>query len=104
MARIADTYIHLRLNAIEEFVKEVMGFSYQRGIMTYFLGNLIKRAGRNIGRLVRSPVGRELAGLGKGIAGRVLITVGHTLTRIGGPIGGRLGEKLVEAAGKLFGL
>ena len=104
MARIADTYIHLRLNAIEEFAKEVMGFFYQRGIMTYFLGNLIKRAGQNIGRFLKSPAGQGLGGILKRVAKWTLITGGHTLTRIGGPLGRPLGEKLVEAASRLFGL
>ncbi len=104
MARIADTYIHLRLNATEEFAKEVIGFSHQRGIMTYFLGHLIRRVGQNIGKFVKSPVGRALGGMLKRVAKQMLTTVGHTLTGIGGPIGRSLGEKLVEAAGKLFGL
>lgn len=99
MARIADTYIRLRLDAEEEFPKEVMRFFYQRGFVTYFLGKLLKKMGRAIG----SP-GRALGGILKRVAKRRLITVGHTLTRIGGPIGRSLGEKLVEAAGKLFGL
>ncbi len=100
MARIACTNTHLRLDATEEFAKEVMGFFYQRGFVTYFLGKLFKKAGRAI----RSPVGRALGGIVKRVAKWTLITVGHTLTRIGGPIGRPLGEKLVEAAGKLFGL
>lgn len=104
MARIADTYFRLRLNATEEFAKEVKEFFCQRGIMTYFLGHLIKRAGRNIGRFVKGPVGRALGGPVKRVAKWTLITAGHTLTRIGGPLGRPLGEKLVEAAGKLFGL
>jgi hypothetical protein len=104
MARIADTYIRLRLDATEELEKEVMGFSYQRGIMTYFLGHLIRKVGQNIGRFVKSPAGRALGGMLKRVAKQTLTTVGHTLTRIGGPIGRSLGEKLVEAAGKLFGL
>jgi hypothetical protein len=98
MARIADTYIRLRLDAEEEFPKEVMRFFYQRGFVTYFLGKLFKKVGR-----AWSPVGRALGGILKRGAKRALITVGHTLTRIGG-LGRPLGEKLVEAAGRLFGL
>jgi hypothetical protein len=100
MMRITGTYIRLKLDAAEEFPKEVMGFFYQRGFVTYFLGKLFKK----VGSAIRSPVGRALGGMLKRAARWTLITVGHTLTRIGGPIGGRLGEKLVEAAGRLFGL
>jgi hypothetical protein len=99
MVRITETYIRLQLDAAEEFPTEVMGFFYQRGFVTYFLGKLLKKMGRAIG----SP-GRALGGILKRVAKRRLITVGHTLTRIGGPLGRPLGEKLVEAARKLFGL
>ncbi len=100
MVRITETYIRLKLDAAEEFPKEVMGFFYQRGFVTYFLGKLSKK----VGKAIRSPVGRALGGIVKRVAKRTLITIGHTLTRIGGPLGRPLGEKLVEAASRLFGL
>jgi uncharacterized protein (DUF697 family) len=70
-----------------------------------FLGNLIKRAGRAVGRVVKSPVGRALGGILKGAAKKALPIVGGAIgTAIGGPAGGAIGGKLASTAGRIFGL
>lgn len=70
-----------------------------------FLGSLIRRAGRSLGRFVRSPVGQALGGMLKSAARRALPVVGGALgSAIGGPAGGALGSRLASAAGQVFGL
>jgi len=70
-----------------------------------FLGNLIRRAGRTLGRFVTSPVGRALGGILKGAARRALPIVGGALGgAFGGPAGGALGSRLASTAGQVFGL
>ena len=73
--------------------------------LDYFLRGLIKRAGRAIGRGVRSPIGRRLIGLLRGAAKKALPRVGGAIGgRIAGPVGGRIGRRLATTAGRIFGL
>ena len=73
--------------------------------LEYFLGKLIKKAGRRVGKFVKSKAGRALGKVLKGVAKKALPVVGGALgTAIGGPAGGAIGSKLAGAAGKLFGL
>ncbi len=70
-----------------------------------FLGSLIKRAGRAVGTVVKSPVGRALGGILKGAAKRALPIAGRAIgTYFGGPAGGAIGGQLASRAGRLFGL
>ena len=70
-----------------------------------FLGNLIKRAGGAIGKLVSSPAGRAIGGILKGAAKQVLPTLGSAVGGyFGGPTGAKLGSQAASAAGRLFGL
>lgn len=70
-----------------------------------FLGNLIKKVGRTVGRFVKSPLGRKLGGFLKGAIKRALPLAGGALgTAFGGPAGGMVGGKLASTAGGLFGL
>jgi hypothetical protein len=70
-----------------------------------FLGNLIKKVGGAIGKVVRSPVGKALGGILKGAAKAALPVVGGALgTMVGGPAGGALGSTLASKAGQMFGL
>ncbi len=70
-----------------------------------FLGNLIKKAGRAIGKFVKTPTGQALKGLLKGAAKKYLPTVaGAVGTAFGGPAGAVLGSQLASAAGRAFGL
>lgn len=70
-----------------------------------FLGNLIRKAGRAVGRFVKSPVGRTLGGILKGAAKKALPILGGAAGGFfGGPAGAAIGSKLAAGAGKLFGL
>jgi uncharacterized protein (DUF697 family) len=70
-----------------------------------FLGNLIKTAGRAVGRFVRSPVGRSLGGILKGAAKQALPVVGGALGSLVAPgVGTAIGSQLAQAAGQRFGL
>ena len=73
--------------------------------LEYFLGSLIKKAGRKMGKFVKSKAGRALGKVLKGVAKKALPIAGGALgTFIGGPAGGAIGSKLAGAAGKMFGL
>jgi hypothetical protein len=70
-----------------------------------FIGRLFRRIGRGIGRIIRSPVGRALGGLLRGVAKRVLPIAGTALGgMVGGPVGAAIGGRLAGAAGRVFGL
>ena len=70
-----------------------------------FLGGLIQRAGRAVGRFVSSPAGRAIGGVLKGAARQVLPAIGSAVGGyLGGPTGAQVGGQAASAAGKLFGL
>jgi len=70
-----------------------------------FLGDLFKKASRAVGGIIRSPVGRHLGGILKGVAKRALPFAGRAIgTYFGGPAGGAIGGRLASTAGRLFGL
>lgn len=70
-----------------------------------FLGSLISSAGRALGKVVRSPVGRAIGGILKGVAKKALPVVGGALgAYVGGPLGAKIGSGLASAAGKALGL
>ncbi|HXT14185.1 MAG TPA: hypothetical protein VN706_01060 [Gemmatimonadaceae bacterium] len=73
--------------------------------LEYFLGNLIKGAGKAIGGFVKSPVGKALGGALKGVAKKALPIAGAALGNMVLPgVGGAIGGKLASAAGNMFGL
>jgi hypothetical protein len=70
-----------------------------------FLGNLIRRVGSTIGKVVRSPIGRAVGGMLKGVVKKALPLAGGALgTFVGGPIGAQLGSNLASMAGSALGL
>lgn len=70
-----------------------------------FLGKLIKKAGRAIKKVVKSPIGRAVGGVLKGVAKKALPIAGGALgTYFGGPLGAKIGSGLASAAGKALGL
>ena len=71
------------------------------GELDQFLGSLIRKAARSVGRSVRAASGNSLGGLLKGIARRALPMVA---TAIGGPVGGLAAKGGLDAAMKAFGL
>lgn len=70
-----------------------------------FLGSLIKKVGRGLGTIVRSPIGRAIGGALKGIAKKALPLAGGALGAwVGGPLGAKLGSGLASMAGSALGL
>lgn len=70
-----------------------------------FLGGLIKKAGRALGQVVRSPIGQAVGGFLKGAAKRALPLAGAALGGyFGGPLGAKIGSGLASAAGGALGL
>ena len=70
-----------------------------------FLGRLIRRAGRAIGKFARSRLGRAIGGVLKGIAKKALpIAAGALGSFVGGPVGASIGKGLATMAGKAMGL
>jgi hypothetical protein len=70
-----------------------------------FLGDLISKAGRALGKVVRSPIGQAVGGWLKGAAKSALPLAGGALGGlVGGPLGAKIGSGLASAAGSAFGL
>jgi hypothetical protein len=73
--------------------------------LNYFLGDLIKKAGRSIGRVVESPVGQAIGGVLKNVAKQALPLAGTALGNMLVPgVGGALGGQLASGASSLMGL
>ena len=71
-----------------------------------FLGGLLSKATKAVGGFLKSPVGRSLGGMLKGVAKKALPMVGGALGSfipIPG-VGTALGSALGQAAGSMFGL
>jgi len=87
-----------------ELASELLSVS-DEAELEQFLGSLIKKVGRSVGKLIKSPVGRALVSGLKGVAKKVLPIAGGALGGwVGGPAGAALGSKLASMAGKTFGL
>jgi hypothetical protein len=70
-----------------------------------FLGDLIKSAGRALGKVVKSPIGQALGGVLKTVAKKALPIAGGALGGMfGGPLGASLGSGLASMAGNALGL
>jgi uncharacterized protein (DUF697 family) len=70
-----------------------------------FLGDLIKKAGRAVGGVIKSPVGKALGGALKDVAKKALPALGSAAGNALLPgVGGAIGGQLASAAGKMFGL
>jgi hypothetical protein len=70
-----------------------------------FLGNFIKRAVSTVGQIARSPIGKAIGGVLKGVARKALPMAGAALGGyVGGPLGAKIGSGLANAAGKAIGL
>jgi uncharacterized protein (DUF697 family) len=68
-----------------------------------FLGGLIKRVGRGVGKFVRGPVGRALGGALKRVGKVALPIAGKAVGGFfGGPAGAAIGGKLGSLATRLF--
>jgi uncharacterized protein (DUF697 family) len=70
-----------------------------------FLGDFIKKAGKAIGGIIKSPIGQAIGGVLKSAAKVALPIAGGALgTFVGGPIGTSIGSSLGSMAGKALGL
>jgi hypothetical protein len=70
-----------------------------------FLSDVIKGAGRALGRVVRSPLGQAVGGMLNGVAKQALPLAGTAVgTWLGGPLGARIGSGLATMAGNAVGL
>jgi hypothetical protein len=70
-----------------------------------FLGDLIKKAGGAIGKIIRSPTGQAIGGLLRTAAREALPIIGTAAgTALGGPLGGSVGGGLAQTLGQAFGL
>jgi len=70
-----------------------------------FLGDLISKAGRAIGKFAHSSVGKALGGVLKTVASKALPIAGGALGGfVGGPLGATLGSGLANMAGHALGL
>jgi hypothetical protein len=87
-----------------ELAGELVGVTSEAEL-DLFLGDLINRAGRALGQVVRSPVGQAVGGLLKGAAKKALPLAGAALGGyVGGPLGAQIGSGLASAAGSALGL
>src|SRR5258705_6559919 len=69
-----------------------------------FLGDLIGRAGKAIGKFVKSPEGQAIGGILKGAAKQVLPGIGSAIGGyFGGATGAKLGGDVASAAGRALG-
>lgn len=69
-----------------------------------FLGKMIKRVGRGLGKVVRFPLGRAVGGFLKGVAKRALPLAGTAFGgMVGGPLGASIGRGLASAGGTALG-
>lgn len=70
-----------------------------------FLGSLIKKVGQTVGKIAKSPVGKALGGMLKGVAKKALPMAGAALGNIVAPgLGGAIGGSLGSMAGQAMGL
>ena len=89
---------------VMELAGELVGVTNEAEL-DRFLGDLIKKAGRALGQVVRSPVGQAVGGILKGVAKKALPLAGGALGGfVGGPLGAQIGSGLASAAGSALGL
>ena len=70
-----------------------------------FLGDLIKKAGSALGKVVKSPLGQAIGGVLKAAASKALPIAGGALGGlVGGPLGATIGSSLASMAGNALGL
>jgi hypothetical protein len=87
-----------------EFASELLEVTNEAEL-DRFLGKLINRAVRTVGKAVSSPAGQAIGGILKGAARKVLPTIGSAVgSYLGGERGAQLGNQAAAAAGRMFGL
>jgi hypothetical protein len=89
---------------VMELAGELVGVTNEAEL-DRFLGDLISKAGRALGQVVRSPVGQAVGGVLKGLAKKALPLAGGALGGfVGGPLGAKIGSGLASAASSALGL
>jgi hypothetical protein len=87
-----------------ELASELLGVTNEAEL-EQFLGSLIKRVAKTAGQVIRSPIGRAVGGVLKGVAKKALPIAGGALgAYFGGPLGAKIGSGLASAAGSALGL
>jgi hypothetical protein len=87
-----------------DLTSELLDISNEREL-DHFLGNLISKAGKAVGKFIKSPVGSAIGGVLKGVAKFGLpIAAGAVGTIFGGPLGGMVGSGLASTVTKALGL
>jgi len=87
-----------------ELAAELLGVSSEEEL-DQFLGKLIRKAGKAVGKFAKSPLGGKLLGILKGAAKTALPLVGKAAGAfVGGPAGAAIGGQLAAGAGRMFGL
>ena len=91
-------------NELMELTAELLEITNEAEL-DLFLGNLVKKVGGAIGKVVKSPIGRAIGGVLKGVAKKALPIAGGALGAwVGGPLGAKIGSGLASAAGSALGL
>jgi hypothetical protein len=87
-----------------ELAAELLEVSNEQEL-DHFLGNLIKKVGKGLGQIVKSPIGQAIGSVLKTVAKQALPVAGGALGAwVGGPIGAKIGSGLASMAGKAMGL
>jgi hypothetical protein len=89
---------------LQELASELLSVT-QEGELDRFLGGLIKKAAGAVGKIVSSPLGRQLGGMLRSAAKRALPMAGRAIGNWVAPgSGGDIGHRLGAQAGAAFGL
>src|SRR6266849_4694241 len=89
---------------VTELSGELLGITNEAEL-DRFLGDVIRKAGQALGKVVRSPIGQAVGGWLKGAAKSALPLAGGALGGfVGGPLGAKIGSGLASAAGSALGL
>src|SRR5437660_717781 len=89
---------------VTELSGELLGITNEAEL-DRFLGDVIRKAGQALGKVVRSPIGQAVGGWLKGAAKSALPLAGGALGGlVGGPLSAKIGSGLASAAGSAFGI
>jgi hypothetical protein len=90
--------------AVQELAAELLSVNSEAEL-DQFLGGLLKKAAGAAGAFLKSPMGRQLGGLLKGAAKKLLPMAGQAIGNLASPgQGGAMGAQLAEKAGEALGL
>jgi uncharacterized protein (DUF697 family) len=99
-------FSHSVLNESEvmELTAELLNVNNEQEL-DQFLGDLVSKVGKSVGKFIKSPAGQALGSVLKNVAKVALPTAAGALgTFLGGPVGTMIGSSLGSMAGKALGL